>query len=79
MPTRTARRYTLVFHSYIGYGGYVVDFKRVKANDAQLERMKNLIDLHFVIDGWPRITFSDDVTWFDGATSRVNTTHVIKK
>lgn len=52
------RRYILVFHSYIGYGSYVVSFKRTTATKAELKR-KIRGDLHFILEGWPKITYPD--------------------
>lgn len=54
------RKYTLVFHDYIGYGSYVIHFKRVHCKPERLEyysRNPKHGLLHFVINGWPKITF----------------------
>jgi hypothetical protein len=54
-----ARRYTLVFHTYIGYGSYAIDHRKVTATLKDLEQHKRKGDLHFVIEGWPKITYPD--------------------
>lgn len=53
------RRYTLVFHYYIGYGGYVVDFSRVSATRTDIKRISGKSSLHFIIEGWPPINYPD--------------------
>lgn len=57
------RRYTLIFHNYIGYGSYVIEFKRVRCSPKDLRRYTNgrYGELHYVIEGWPSITGPDGV------------------
>jgi len=50
------RRYTLVFHYYYGYGGYAIEFKRVRCTPQKLAEYKEG-DLHFVMSGWPKIHY----------------------
>lgn len=59
------RRYTLCFHEYIGYGSYVISFKRVFCKPDMLERHKRNSSLHFIIPGWPKLTFPDGTPYFD--------------
>lgn len=52
------RRYTAVYHSYIGYGSYCVEFRRILCNPRKLQSYVKG-DLHFFIKGWPDITHPD--------------------
>lgn len=52
------RRYTLVFHDYIGFGSYVVHFKRVYCKPQRL-KYYHKHNLHFVITGWPKVVHPD--------------------
>lgn len=59
----TRRRYTLIYHTYIGYGGYNIDFRKVFTTNAELEKIKQQeSDLHFIVQGWPAITYPDQTT-----------------
>jgi hypothetical protein len=56
-PRTAKRRYTLVFHFYLGYGSYYIEYRKLSATSQELKRYKRThSDLHFVISGWPRIT-----------------------
>lgn len=52
------RRYTLIYHDYIGYGSYYISFRRVRCAPSQLEKYKK-DNLHFIVPGWPPITHPD--------------------
>ena len=52
------KKYTLIFHRYIGYGGYTVDFERVRCKKLDLEQYKQ-DSLHFIIPGWPPVSYTD--------------------
>lgn len=51
------KRYTLVFHDYIGYGSYVINIKRTYCGKETLKRYLGGRNgqLHFIISGWPSI------------------------
>jgi len=59
------RRWTLVYHHYIGYGSYVIEFKRAFASARELQTNRYIHDLHFIMEGWPLIGFPDGQAWFD--------------
>jgi hypothetical protein len=56
---QSMRRYTLIFHHYIGYGSYVIDFKRIRCRPNALASYRLKGDLHFVVSGWPPVSHSD--------------------
>lgn len=51
------KRFTLVLHSYMGYGSYFVHFKRVRCKPEMLGRYSERNDVHFIITGWPPIAY----------------------
>jgi hypothetical protein len=51
------RRFTLIFHHYIGYGSYVIDIKRIRCRPSALASYRLRDDLHFVISGWPPVSY----------------------
>ena len=52
---KSKKRFTLIFHVNIGHGGYSIEIKRVKCNEAQLEVYADTKPLLLVISGWPKI------------------------
>jgi hypothetical protein len=63
------RRWTLVYHRYIGYGSHVIEFKRAHTTAHELQtRERYKRDLHFVIPGWPPIGWPDGQAWDMGET-----------
>ena len=58
------RKWTLVYHRYIGYGSYVIEFRRVTATAPELEHRRYTLDcLHFIVKGWPPIGFPSGEAW----------------
>ncbi len=59
---RNRKKYTLVLHEYIGYGSYIIIFKRISGRPSTT----TYPNLHFVIPGWPKIQSTDGALYFDG-------------
>ena len=57
------RRWTLIFHNYIGYGSYIIEFKRVRSKAENLKRYERYGALHFIIPGWPPVAYPDGQAW----------------
>jgi hypothetical protein len=54
------KKYTMVYHQYIGHGSYVVEFRRIRDKPSNLRRYsRSCGDLHFIISGWPKIVHPD--------------------
>lgn len=64
-PRLDRKRLTFCFHEYIGYGSYVITYKRAFCSPERLEKYKSVGDLHFIIPGWPEITYPDGTSYFE--------------
>ncbi len=60
------KRYTFVCHEYIGYGSYVISWRRIRCAPELLQRyLKKDPTIHFVLNGWPKVFGSDGKTPWD--------------
>ncbi len=64
-PLKAMRKYTLVYHVYIGHGSYIIEFKRVDCTPKGLEQYKKNHNLHFIINGHPKMVCADGIPVFD--------------
>lgn len=65
MPMKQ-RKYTLIYHYYLGHNWYNIELKRVKCSLGMLERYKTNPALHFVMKGWPATSTVDGTPYFKG-------------
>lgn len=66
------QRWTLIYHRYIGYGSYIIEFKRAICCARDLQSRKYTRDcLHFIIEGWPPVAFPDGGAWDESGTVAV--------
>lgn len=50
------KKYTLIFHRYLGNGWYNIEFKRVRCSPTALKFHGMGTELHYIIKGWPTMT-----------------------
>lgn len=54
------RKYTIIFHTYVGYGSYCIHVERFKLNTKELRELRlEEPDVHFILKGWPAIIYPD--------------------
>lgn len=60
-------KYTIVVHTYIGHGSYVIGFRRIRCKPEDLpKRMTDVTrgEPHFSIPGWPEVNFPNGVSYY---------------
>ena len=59
-------KYTMIYHVLIAANYYAIELKRVRCSAAVLKRYQRNPHLHFIVKGWPKISFSSGENYFKG-------------